>query len=182
MKIPLDAKRVFKGVIFDVYQWQQKVYDDTYKTFEMLKRVNSVEVIATSGKKIFLSHQSQPNKPDFYSLFGGRAEDSEDSLATATRELIEESGLSSDTWELFKVFEPIHKIEWQVYTYIARDCKKIGHQKLDSGERIEIMECSFDQFIEIVLSDTYWGNELVLEVLRMKDNGTLDQFKNKLFR
>jgi len=33
MKIPKDAKLVFKGKIFDVYQWQQKVYDGTTVTY-----------------------------------------------------------------------------------------------------------------------------------------------------
>jgi hypothetical protein len=27
----------------------------------------------------------------------------------------------------------------------------------------------------------YWGNELVIDVLRMKDNGTLDDFRTKLY-
>jgi ADP-ribose pyrophosphatase len=71
MKIPKEAKLVFKGVIFDVYQWQQKMFDGSFETFEMLKRPNTVEIIATQGDKILLSHQSQPNKKDFLSLFGG---------------------------------------------------------------------------------------------------------------
>ncbi len=40
MKIPPNAKRVFKGIIFDVYQWQQKMFDGSKETFEMLKRAN----------------------------------------------------------------------------------------------------------------------------------------------
>ena len=30
-KIPNNAKRVFKGVIFDVYQWEQEVFDGMSK-------------------------------------------------------------------------------------------------------------------------------------------------------
>ncbi len=180
MKIPAEAKRVFKGVIFDVYQWKQKMFDGSQETFEMLKRPNTIEVIAIKNGKICISYQSQPNKPDFYSLFGGRAEEGEDPLVTAKRELLEESGMSSDNWELYKTYQPHHKIDWDIYTYIAKDCKKVSGQKLDSGEQIEIKELSFEEFIDAVLSDKYWGNELILDVLRMKDKGILEEFKSKL--
>ena len=181
MKLPPEARLVFKGVIFDVYQWQQKMYDGSYATFERLKRPNTIEVIAVKGDKIVLAHQSQPTKEDFYSPFGGRAEEGEDPLVTAKRELLEESGLSSNNWELYKVYQPLHKIDWEVYVFIARDCHKIAEPKLDAGEQIEEVECTFNEFIDIVLSDKYWGNELVVEVLRMKVNGTLEEFKKRLF-
>lgn len=180
MKIPKVAKKVFKGKIFDVYQWQQKVYDGTYETFEMLKRVNTIEVIAIANGKVCISHQSQPTKPDFYSLFGGRAEEGESPLETAKRELKEESGMESDNWQLYTSYMPLHKIDWTIYTYIAKDCKKVEEVKPDPGEKLETLELSFDKFIEFVLSDKYWGNELVIDILRMKVDGTLDDFKNKL--
>ncbi len=39
-----EAKRVFKGVRFDVYQWKQKRYDGTKATFELIKRADSIIV------------------------------------------------------------------------------------------------------------------------------------------
>jgi 8-oxo-dGTP pyrophosphatase MutT (NUDIX family) len=182
MKIPPQAKRVFKGIIYDVYHWQQKMFDGSSETFEMLKRVNTIEVIAVKDGKICISHQSQPTRKDFYSLFGGRAEEGEEPLVTAKRELLEESGMTSNNWELYKTYQPIHKIDWEIYTFIAKDCKKVAKQKLDAGEEIEIMELSFDKFIEFVLSDEYWGNEIVIDILRMKDKGTLMNFKDKLLK
>lgn len=182
MKIPSNAKCVFKGVIFDVYQWQQELFDGTSSTFEMLKRSNTIEIIVTQGDKILLSHQSQPNKPDFYSLFGGRAEEREEPAVTAKRELLEESGMESTDWELLKVYEPMHKIDWQIYMYIARNCKKVAEPSLDAGEKVETIECSFDEFIKVVESDKYWGNELVLDILKMKqDPKGLEEFRRKLF-
>ncbi len=182
MKLPPEAKLVFKGQIFEVYQWQQEMFDGSFETFEMLKRVSTVEVIATSGEKIFMSHQSQPTKHNYYSLFGGRAEEGEEPLESAKRELLEESGLVSDNWELYKVYEPMHKIDWQIFTFIAKDCRKVADQTLDVGEKIETVECSFDEFIEIVESENYWGNELTLDVFRMeKDPEKLVEFKKQLF-
>ena len=182
MKIPSEAKLVFKGKIFDVYQWEQKMFDGSFFTFEMLKRPNTVEIIATEKDKILLSHQSQPNKLDFYSLFGGRAEESEDPLSTAKRELKEEAGLESKDWELLRTYEPMHKIDWQIYMFVARNCKKVDDPKLDAGEKIETVKCTFDRFMQIIESDKYWGNELALDILKMKqDKKKLQEFKEKIF-
>ena len=181
MRIPPTAKKVFDGVIFDVYQWQQEMFDGSKETFEMLKRPNTIEIIAVEGDKILFSKQSQPNKNDFYSLFGGRADEGEEPLDTAKRELHEESGYESSDWELLKTYTPLHKIDWDIYLYVARNCKKTGNQHLDSGEKIEIIKYTFNEFIETVLSDKYWGNELVLDILRMKQDGKLEEFKNKIF-
>jgi ADP-ribose pyrophosphatase len=180
MKIPGESKRVFKGIIFDVYQWQQKMFDGSEETFEMLKRPNTVEVIAVMNEKIIMSLQSQPTKEGFYSLFGGRQEIGEEPLETAKRELLEESGLTSEKWELFKIYHPSHKIDWGIYLFIAKDCIKTTEPKPDAGEKIEIKEYSFEEFIDIVLSEKYWGDELVKDVLRMKVEGKLEEFKNKL--
>lgn len=180
-KIPQHAEKVFTGKIFDVYQWEQEMYDGSTETFEMIKRPNTIEVIATQNDKILLSRQSQPNKHNYLSLFGGRAEEGEPALATAKRELLEESGLESRDWELFKTYEPVHKMEWQVFTYIARNCKKIAEPHLDPGEKIEVIACTFDEFIDLVQDDAYWGTEFTLDVLKMKDAGKLDQFRKQLF-
>ena len=180
MKVPKEAKRVFKGNIFDVYQWPQKMFDGSEETFEVLKRPDTVEVIAVKDGKICVSIQSQPNKLNFYSLFGGRAEEGEEPIVTARRELLEESGMTSDSWELHKSYMPVHKIDWTIYTYIAKDCKKSSSVKLDPGEKIESKELNFDEFIDFVLSDKYWGNGMVIDILKMKADGKLEEFKKKL--
>lgn len=36
--IPENAKLVFKGKIFDTYQWEQEMYDGSRVTFEKIKR------------------------------------------------------------------------------------------------------------------------------------------------
>ncbi|HZE86963.1 MAG TPA: NUDIX domain-containing protein [Methylomirabilota bacterium] len=180
MKIPPQAKKVFQGVIFSVYQWEQEMFDGSKATFEMLKRPNTIEILATQGDKILMSHQSQPNKLNYYSLFGGRAEEGEDPLVTAKRELLEESGLVSKDWDLFKIYEPYHKIDWQIYLYIARNCRKESEPKLDAGEKIEIINCTFEEFLKIVTADDYWGTELALDILKMKENNSLEAFKKRI--
>jgi len=180
MKVPPNAKRVFKGIIFDVYQWPQKMFDGSYETFEMVKRSYTSETIAVKDGRIVLAHQSQPTEKDFYAIFGGIIDKGEKPLTTAKRELLEESGMISNKWELYKICRPIHKVDWDIYMYIAKDCQKVSDLKLDAGEKGGIITCTFYEFIDIVLSDKYWGDELVLDILKMKADGKLGEFKKKL--
>ena len=182
MKIPKDAKLVFKGQIFDVYQWKQTMFDGSYETFECLKRPNSVEVIAVQGGKIFVCEQEQPGRPSFYSLFGGRFDEGEKPLEAAKRELLEESGLASDDWELLSKYDPVSKIEWNVYMFIARKCKKINEPKLEAGERISAKKVGFKEFLSIVDSEKFRNKYFANEVFRMKFESKLEAFKKRLLR
>lgn len=182
MKLPPQAKKVFSGQIFDVYQWEQEMYDGTTKTFEMLKRPDTIQVIATRGEKIYLSYEEQPMKPKTYTFLGGRIEPGEEPLACAKRELHEESGMESADWELYKLYEFPGKIEWGMYLYIARDCKKTSEPHLDGGERVEVKELSFDEFMNIVTDEQFWGQAVSGDFLRMQRHPKrIEEFKKKLF-
>ena len=182
MKIPKDAKGVFKGIIFDVYQWQQKMFDGSYQTYEALKRANTIQIIATKDNKILIGYEKQPTKGPLYAFFGGKQEEGEEPLDTAKRELLEETGLSSDDWKLIKTYEPMGKIEWIIYVFVARNCKKVAEPNLDPGEDIEIKEFDFDKFVEIVSSKQFWGNDISNDFFRIKfDKKRLDELKQKIF-
>ena len=61
LKRPDSAKLMFKGVIFEVYQWQQQMYDGSTETFEALKRPDTVSIIpVTKDKKFIILRQEQP--------------------------------------------------------------------------------------------------------------------------
>jgi hypothetical protein len=58
--IPDNASLAFKGQIFDVYQWPQIMFDGSTKTFEMLKRPDTVQIILVRDNKILLVEDEQP--------------------------------------------------------------------------------------------------------------------------
>jgi len=182
MKLPQQAKKVFQGKIFSIYQWEQKLYDGTTDTFEMLKRPGTIQIIPTADDQIFLSYEEQPTKPRAFTLLGGRMEQGEEPLITAKRELIEEAGLESDDWELIKTYEYSGKIEWPMYLYVARKCKQTAAQRLDPGEKIEVKKVSFDKFLQIASSEEFWNQIFTNDILRMRlDEKKLEEFKEKLF-
>jgi hypothetical protein len=98
LPIPSHAKKVFEGVIFDVYQWEQKMFDGSVETYEKLKRNGTVEIIAvTKDKKIIVLKESQPARSEFTNLISGRIERGETPLETARKELLEEAGMKAST-------------------------------------------------------------------------------------
>lgn len=172
---------VFEGVNYDAYHWEQEMFDGSVETYEALKRADTAQVITVQGDKIFIPLEEQPRLAPYFSLFGGRVHKGEDPLDAAKRELLEEAGLASEDWELFKIYEPSSKIEWNHYIYIARDCKMIAEPKLDPGERIEIKELDFDEFVDILTSDNFSSKEIAMDLLRMKSiDGKLNEFKKRL--
>jgi 8-oxo-dGTP pyrophosphatase MutT (NUDIX family) len=165
--IPTNAKEVYKGKIFTLYQWQQEMFDGSTSTFEMLKRPDTVMIIpVTEDNRIILTRQEQPGH-HFTGLAGGRLDKNETIIEAAQRELLEETGLQASSFELLNAFQPAgEKIDWFVFTLIARNCNKVQDQNLDSGEKVEIIEVDFEEFIEICLQEDFRDNELQMLILK----------------
>src|SRR3990167_5343878 len=132
--IPDSAKKVFSGVIFDVYQWEQEQFDGTKATFEKLKRPDTVVVFPVlPDGRIILTEQEQPGKEPFIGATGGRGDEGEDILTAAKRELLEESGYEAEKYILWHAEQPVSKIDWAVYVFIAKGLKKVADLDLDGG-------------------------------------------------
>jgi len=185
MIIPRHAKKVFEGIIFDTYQWEQELFDGTTTTFEAIKRQSTVEIIPVlENEKIAIASEIQPGMKNRKStLFCGKVDGGEGILRAAKRELLEESGLESDDWELWAEGNVCgRKIKWQWYTYIARNCKKIQDAQLEAGEDIKVHEYNFNKFVDIATSTDFWSKDFSNQLYRLKTEGKLEEFKNKLFK
>lgn len=179
--MPDHAKLVFKGVMFDVYQWEQEGYDGTVKIFEKIKRADTSMVVAvTENGEIMLAKQEQPGKAPFIDLLGGRVDEGEDPLDAAKRELLEESGCEANEWALFDAIQPVSKIEWAAYYFIARGCKKVSEQNLDGAEKIELMYLNFDEFVDFVISPDFGDCEFKSKFYEAKLNPAKMQELRKL--
>ncbi len=164
--LPENAQRVFKGVMFDVYQWEQEMFDGTKATFEKLKRQDTVIVFAVlDNGKIILTKQEQPSKEPFIAAAGGRVDPGEDILDAARRELLEETGYEAEEFILWKALQPIGRIEWAVYVFVARKLKRTTEVSSGAGEKIEVMAVDFSEFIKIALQENFYHQEVYRDIV-----------------
>jgi len=183
--IPKHAKRVFKGIIFDTYQWKQKLYDGSFATFEKIKRKNTVMILPVTDKgKIILTEQEQPIEGKFIGAIGGIVDDkdkNENVLEAAKRELKEEAELEAKEWILWNAVQLINKIDWSVYTFIAKKLTKVKSYNPDKGEKIKLLYVSFDEFIKIACRENFRDLEIGLKIFRIKENSKKMVEMKKLF-
>lgn len=136
--IPDTARKVFTGKLFDVYQWEQELFDGSYKTFEMLKRPDTVLVLGLDEyDQVVTLNEEQPGVGSWrYSMPGGRVDAEDASLVEAAqREMREETGYEFAAWQLIDTLQPQRKIEWFIYVFVAQGITKRGVATPDAGER-----------------------------------------------
>lgn len=187
--IPKQAECKFRGELFDVYQWPQKLFDGSMSTFEMLKRDDTVVIVGiltpeeqsrlgkVSGTedKVVITYQTQPHQDWFYDYPGGRHDDQEETeLEAAKREMREETGLQFQNWRLMEVYQPFSKIDWLVYTFLATGLVEQCEQSLDAGEKVEVMEVTLSELLEYAAKP----NAKHLLPNFMREIKSLDELKN----
>lgn len=182
MKIPEQAKLVFKGEIFEIFQWEQTLFDNSNAIFEMIKRADTAEVIAISDGKIWYAEQEQPAKGVYHSFFGGRIEPGESAEIGAARELKEEAGMTG-TLELIQAIMPLNKMEWTNYIFVAKNCTITHSQNPDPGEKIRIKSCTFEELIQKIMNqEIKTSPQFIISIFDMvyRQPQKLTEFKKKL--
>lgn len=145
--IPKDALCVYSGEIFDVYQWNQALFDDTSAVFEMVRRPDTAVVICVVDDKIIILDETQPHRGARRNFPGGRVDATDDTiLSAAKREVREETGYSFANWRLVDVTQPIAKMEWFIYVFTAWQVTSEGKTHHDAGENISV---ELVDFIEV---------------------------------
>ncbi len=146
--LSLQAQKVFTGVRFNIYQWQQTQFDASVATYEVAQRDDTVVVIPVVGEEVVIVKEQQPHweKPGF-TLVAGMVRPNEDLEVAARRELEEETGMVFKRFDLVAMDHPMPGIEWFVYTFIASDFERVQNKSLDAGEKNEIIKINFDQLI-----------------------------------
>ncbi len=182
--VPDHAEKAFSGQIFDVYHWRQQLFDGSDATFEMLKRPDTMQIIAIRDDKIILINDEQPGRSKLLSLPGGRPEITDPSWTiSAQRELEEETGFVFKNWKLIDVRQPVRKIEWFVALYITTGYLSQKEQKLDAGEKIDVLEMDFDSFKKAVFDDANpkisYLSEIIKNIHTLEELITLPEFVGK---
>lgn len=181
--LPGHAKKVFTGVIYDVYHWEQVMFDQSLATYERLVRSDTVVILGiTKDKKILMIEEEQPDRPKGLNAVAGKVEPGESIEEGARREFLEETGYTFGDLKLWYTNTPELKIVWNVYTFVAYDCEKTAEPSPEPGEKIEVKLFSFDEFMELILNDTIKSQNLKIRFLEAKLYPKKMQELKQLFR
>ncbi len=177
--IPQDAKPVFKGILCEVYQWEQRLFDGSTTTFEVIKRIPSVQIIATTPeKKIVLLREEQPYLGAFTSVPGGRVERHKTPDEAARMELLEELGMQPRELVLWRHECLSSTIHWESYDYVAKGCTRVQEPQQEPGEKITPYLVSFEEFLEEIEARSFRNKRLADCVFRLRHTpGELEKFR-----
>ncbi|MDQ5900650.1 MAG: ADP-ribose pyrophosphatase [Patescibacteria group bacterium] len=146
----LGRKAVFESRFLDVYEDTVELPNGTViDDYTLTKKPSYVIVLAvTPDQKIivFKEYKYAVNE-ELWSFPAGTFKDGENPEETAKRELLEETGYTSDSFELLgKLYEYPTKDLHECYVYVAKDIRKVGEHAHEATETIgKIMTLSLDE-------------------------------------
>ena len=140
--------------IFKVLKRDMEIISENHKaTFSILDAPDWINVIAlTSENEIVLVEQYRyGTEVPTLELPGGVSDPGETPFESSKRELLEETGFSSDDWvSLGKVSSnPAMQTNF-THTYLAKNCIKTSDQQLDGNERIHVHIMPLVNFLDMV--------------------------------
>lgn len=145
---PDHAVCVFRGVLFEVWQWQQELFNGSTATFESVRRPDTVLILPVSGSDVILAEETQPGRQTVLRALGGRVNPGESPEDAAARELLEETGYRAEVLRLWDAWQPTVKLDWAVYIFIAHSVVAESAPRLDPGEQIRLRLVSADVLLD----------------------------------
>jgi len=157
------ARVIAEGSFFKLWNWPQKLYDGSEVTFESVSRADTVTVLAlTADKKVIMTKQIQPGFQEFWSLPGGIIDENEGVLAASKRELLEETGFSSDDWYFLFSGQMNSRIDWANFYLVAKNCQRVAGLNPDAGEKISVELFDLNQLSQLVKEKNFRNSDFAL--------------------
>ena len=166
----LDSKTEYTCPGFDVVRDDVRLPDGTETAFHYVSEPPSVVVLpfTADGEVVVIEEWRQAVDRMTYGLpAGGQEADDGDPVATARRELTEETGYAAGSVERLATYEPANGLFDSVFHYfVARGCEPTGEQALDHDESIRVDTMTFETLRERALSGELRDGRAALGVLQ----------------
>ena len=152
-EIELESRQVYQGRLLDVRCDRVLTPDGHEATREYVRHQGAAVIIPVldSGRLIFERQFRYPLRRTFLELPAGKIDKGELPVATAKRELFEETGYRASEWRHLGVLHPcIGYSDERIEIYLARGLRLDGERQLDHGEHIDLLELDLDAALDAV--------------------------------
>lgn len=149
----INSKVLYKD--FVTLQMDQLHYPDGHEQdyFKLITKTDAAIILASNEEGAFLINREyrHPCEAILYSCPGGYLDKDEDPLTGARRELLEETGYTSDQFKLIGKAFPFAGITSQCIYYIrATNIRKISNPELEPSELLTSSFYSKNELMQII--------------------------------
>ncbi len=140
----LSTRQIFKGHFLKVEQDEVQAPDGRIYTREYILHPGAALMIPLlpNGNVVMIHQYRHAVKQVFLEFPAGKRDRSEETLLTAKRELLEETGFEAKDWKFLTTIHPVIGYSNEhIDLYLAQGLSE-GPQQLDQGEFIEVVEIS----------------------------------------
>jgi ADP-ribose pyrophosphatase len=148
----VSGERVFDGALLKVHRDRVRLPDGSEGGREYIRHPGAVAVVPLfDDGRVLLERQFRyPHRREFIEIPAGKLEPGEPPLATAKRELLEETGYSATEWaRLGVIHTAIAYTDEAIDLFVARKLT-LSQRKLDAGEFLELLVVDFTEALAMI--------------------------------
>lgn len=150
----LSSKEIYKGKIVDLFVDKVLCPNGHESTREVIRHCKAACILAKlpNGKFILEKQFRYPYDEEIFEFPAGKADNNEETILTASRELEEETGYKTDTLVYLGCFYPTPAYTDEIIDlYYAENLVKT-EQHLDENEALNLIEVSLEELEKMTLN------------------------------
>ena len=138
---------------------------------EMIERVPASAILAFDEEgKVIMVEQFRGSFGTVLEVPAGKVDKGEDSLIAARRELEEETGYTAKNIEpLISYYPSVGYTTEQINCYVALDIEKLGKQRLDAGEKIDVVKMAVPDLLRLIRVGEVKDSKTIMCVFAWRD-------------